>query len=72
VEKHADIVAAFGVAAIAEALGVDYDAARKWRSRDSIPPEYWIALSDWTAQQGRPVTLERLALAAKRRWLGEH
>ena len=65
-DTHKSILEALEVPRVAEALKITYNTANKWRNRDSIPPEYWLDLSDWAASINRPVSLERLAMAAKR------
>lgn len=48
----ADIIKALGeTAAVAELLGLDVPVVSNWKGRKSIPPEYFVALSDALAKK---------------------
>ena len=47
---------------LANALDVAPEAVRKWKARDSIPPEYWVGLVSAADRAGiEGVTLDHLA-----------
>lgn len=53
--------------ALADELGVDGIKVRKWRERDSIPPEHWPKVIKAAEKIGQKLTAEELtALAVKR------
>ena len=37
---------------LANALGVEPEAVRNWKARNSIPPEYWVELVDAADRAG--------------------
>lgn len=65
-DTHRSIIDSLEVQRVSKALGLTYNTVYKWRMKDRIPGEYWLDLSDWSASINRPVSLERLAMAAKR------
>jgi hypothetical protein len=46
--------------AMADAIGVDYETARKWFQRGRIPDRHWPALIEKSATSERPLTAEQL------------
>lgn len=52
---------------LASKIGVEADAVRKWKARNSIPPEYWESLIVAASQAGHSeITADHLtAIAAK-------
>lgn len=57
-----------GIAAVSEDLGAPYPTVGAWKSRDSIPGEWWQPIVRVADLRGIPITLEILAgIAAKRR-----
>lgn len=65
-----DLFAALGgYTAVAEAASVPVGTASAWKTRGSIPPEYWPAVVKAAAERGRSdITFEALAnIAASRR-----
>lgn len=59
-------------AALARALGEKQVTVRKWRNRDSIPPQHWDALIALARRRRlRGVTRHRLHEAYSARWRGE-
>lgn len=40
-----DIIASKGIVRIAEAVGMEPNAVKQWKTRNSIPPAYWPAMS---------------------------
>lgn len=65
----ADIIRALGGApAVSKGLGfppgdVGAKRVRAWATRNSIPGEYWSALSAYSNENGLGITLEVLAVA---------
>jgi hypothetical protein len=64
-ESHAQILKHFGTTELANALKVQPRTVTAWKARNRIPPEYWVDFSDYSHRSRRPITVERLALAAK-------
>lgn len=59
---HASIIEKIGVAALAEALGVDQSHVRTMKARSSIPSRYWVMTVEAAAAKGiEGVTHEELA-----------
>ena len=51
---------------LATTLGVNANAVRQWKSRGTIPPEYWPELIELAEQKKRPgVTWDFLRAARK-------
>lgn len=46
---------------LAADIGENYETVRKWRTRDSIPADRWLAVEQAARQRGLRVTLEQLA-----------
>ncbi len=70
IKNYADVIDLWeSYDALASDVGATVYSIRKWRQRDSIPPEYWRALVESAAKRGiAVVTLEVLAgFAANRR-----
>lgn len=65
-QRFSDILAEWpSHAAIEDDLGVKRGLPAVWRHRDSVPPEYWLALVDAAQRRGiEGVTLEALARIA--------
>jgi hypothetical protein len=67
--SHSDIVKEFGAsklyAALADRFELHQTTPQRWADRDSIPGEYWKALSDLNV-----ATLEELAEGANRKRQG--
>lgn len=68
-ESASDIIESLGgVTAVAAALSVPLGTASAWKTRDSIPPEYWETLVAEAVRRGiEGVTLDLLARIAARR-----
>lgn len=47
-----DIIDAFGIAVVAEILGIEESHVRVMKARDSIPPEYWGVLIEQAVKRG--------------------
>jgi hypothetical protein len=68
VETHTDFMRATGRPTdLAAAMGVGTSAVNGWLKRDKLPPAYWLDFVDYSHKCRCPVSLERLALAAKAR-----
>ena len=50
---------------LAKAMGVGTSAVNGWLKRGKLPPEYWVDFVDYSYRCRSPITLERLALAAR-------
>ena len=66
-ESFRDVIALWGTPdAMAEAIGVNVHTARKWRTRDSIPADWWQRILEVAQADNKPVTADDLArIAAK-------
>jgi hypothetical protein len=53
--------------AMAADLGVKVETVRKWRQRDSIPAENWLAIVQIANRNGHRITVNDLAVLAARR-----
>jgi len=61
--SHAQIVNALGVAALAEATGNKPITVYRWKTRNSIPAEWWVRTVALARQaKVRGVTCEQLAI----------
>lgn len=65
---HSEIISLWpSLSDFADDLGIQYGTAKAMRRRDSIPPEYWIAVTDKAKERGLDgVSLEALAEAVAR------
>lgn len=52
---------------LAEDVGANTEAVRKWKQRNSIPAEYWLPLCRAAAKRGKQISVDRLARFAKER-----
>ena len=54
--------------AMAVELGAKVETVRKWRQRDSIPAEWWLAIVEAASRQGHQLAIKDMAeLAARKR-----
>ena len=53
--------------AFAEAVGADFENARKWAQRNSIPPEWWGAVVSASKEFDLPISLEALQSISRHR-----
>ena len=60
-ETFSDIVEFFGEAELAAAAGLEPVAGARWRQRNSIPPEHWLAVLQHAAKSDVALTAHRLA-----------
>lgn len=65
-----DVIALLGHKSgdIADALGVKSDVVRKWKMRDSIPPEHWPEVIKVASYLGHEITVDALMALHQRRW----
>ena len=63
-----DVIKACGGAdALAAYIGVPCERVRKWRTRDTLPPEYWLETTAAARSNKKKLKLEDLAHIARRR-----
>jgi len=65
-ETHKEVLSRLGVDAVSQALGEKYNTVAKWKQRDSVPPEKWIALLALTKYKFRLTAHDLAVMAAKR------
>lgn len=65
--SHAEILGLWpSLIDVANDVGAKVVAVRKWRARNSIPPEYWLPLVEAAQRRGYAVTLDLLARISAR------
>jgi uncharacterized protein YjcR len=58
----AQVIDAFGYAALATKLGIPAGTVSAWKSRNSVPSDHWLAIAALAKAEGKDgVTLETLA-----------
>ena len=65
-ETHKDVLNRLGVDAVAVGLGEKYNTVAKWKQRDSIPADKWIALLALARHRVKLSAHDLAVMAAKR------
>lgn len=65
-KSYRDVIRAFGgPSEFAAAIGANANTARSWLHRDSVPPEWWVAVVKAArAKRIRGITFEVMAIIA--------